>query len=309
LKIAYTCSHWMGLPTLELIQSKGILAGIAVPDAENDSVHVLKQIANRTGVSLLVTDRANRRKSFETWLTDLQADALFVLSFPWKIPDAVLKIPRSGCYNFHPGIVPAYRGIEPIFWTLKNGEKQTAVSVLRMDRGFDTGNTVLAKSLPVHPDDTYGLLLNKLAVTARDAVEMLLQKLTAGEDTTGAVQPSGSFAQRKRPNAKELSVNWNEQTAEQIRNLVRAANPAFGGAVSYLRNVPFQLLGVSVHEQSRENNVMPGTVLFADASRGFCVACLHGVLKIDIISSQEGIFTGEKFAALFGIKKGELFTA
>lgn len=298
----------MGLPALELIQSRGMLAGIAAPDARNDSVRVLKQIAGRAGVPLLVADRANLLKGFEAWLTDLQADALFVVSFPWKIPGEVLKIPRLGCYNFHPGIVPAYRGIEPIFWTLRDGEKQTAVSVIRMDSGFDTGNTVLTEGLRIHPDDTYGLLLNKLAVTARYAVEKLLPRLMTGKEAIGEAQSQCSFPQRKRPDIEELSVNWKERTAEQIRNLVRAANPAFGGAVACLRNISFRLLEVSVSEQSAANGAMPGTVLFSDAARGFCVACLNSVLKIDIIGAQEGTFTGEKFAALFGIKHGELFS-
>lgn len=308
MKIAYACSHWMGFPGLELIQSQGMLAGLITPDAQNDVVQSMGRFANRTGVPLLVINKKRRRDTLEKWLRELRVDALFVVSFPWKIPEPVLGIPTLGCYNFHPGAVPDYRGIEPIFWTIKNGEAQTAVSVLRMDNGFDTGDVVLSASLPIHTDDTYGLLLNKLSVTTRNAMEAMLPGLRSNEIPDSVSQPQNIFPQRRRPNADELTVDWQDQTASQIRNLVRAANPAFGGAIVSLRGIPFRLLAVSIVHQTPEPGVMPGTVLRSDPVHGLYVACLDGVLKIDIISSQEGVFRGESFTALFGIGRGDLFS-
>lgn len=298
----------MGFPGLELVQSQGMLAGLTTPDAQGGVVQSMRQFANRTGVPLLVMEKKGRRETLEKWLRDLRADALFVVSFPWKIPEPALSIPTLGCYNFHPGVVPNYRGIEPIFWTIRNGEAQTAVSVLRMDNGFDTGEVVLSASLPIHADDTYGLLTNKLSVTARHAMEALLSGLCGNEIPGSVSQPRSDLPQRRRPNADELTVDWRARTASQIRNLVRAANPAFGGAVVNLRGIPFRLFGVSLVHQPPESGVMPGTVLRVDSTHGLCVACLDGALKIDIISSQEGVFSGESFATLFGIGRGDLFS-
>ena len=306
MRIAYACSHWMGFPGLELIQSLGMLAGIAAPDTESDSVRLLRQLADRTRVPLLLVEKRGRRETLGVWLKEVGADVLFVVSFPWKIPDPVLTVPPLGCYNFHPGAVPGYRGIEPIFWTLRNGEAQTAVSVIRMDSGFDTGDVILSSTLPVHTDDTYGLLLNKLSVTARNAIETLLRKWRANEFPDGVSQPRDPIVLRHRPTIGDLTINWRAQTAAQIRNLVRAANPAFDGAVVNLRGFPFRLLAVSVAQQSPEPGVMPGTVLRVDP---MTVACLDGALTIDVISSREGVFSGGMFAGCFGISRGELFSS
>ena len=181
------------------------------------------------------------------------------------------------------------------------------MTAIRMDKGLDTGGIVLAEALPLHPDDTYGLLLNKLAITCRAAMEKLLERLENEGTPASAAQPRTDHPLRRRPSEKELRVSWKTMTAQEIRNLVRASNPAYGGAMVNLRGIPFRLLEASVLQPPQEN-LMPGTVVTAGGEEGLGVACRDGVLKIDIISGQDGVFTGDKFAALYGIARGDLFT-
>ncbi len=62
--------------------------------------------------------------------------------FPWRLPHAALETPPLGILNVHPSLLPAGRGPEPVFWTLRRGERMTGVTVHRMDAGFDTGPIV-----------------------------------------------------------------------------------------------------------------------------------------------------------------------
>ena len=299
----------MGFPGLELLQCRQMLAGIAAPNVENDVVRFLQRFSDRARVPFLPIDRKGRRDTLAKWLKRLDADALFVASFPWKIPEPVLSIPALGSFNFHPGALPEYRGIEPIFWAIRNGEKQTAVSVIRMDKGFDTGDVVLSVELPIHANDTYGLLTNKLSVVVRSAMEALLRRLLEKEPPGSQPQPANSHPNRRRPDLSSLTVSWREQTIEQIRDLTRAANPVYGGAAVTLRAIPFRLLEVSRTELPPEPGLMPGTVLRADPRSGLIVACADGALKIGVISGQEGTFRGETFAAAYGIGRGDLFSS
>lgn len=66
-------------------------------------------------------------------------DAVAVACFPWRLPAALLALPRLGCLNVHPALLPAGRGPEPVFWTLRRGERRTGATVHLMDAGFDTG--------------------------------------------------------------------------------------------------------------------------------------------------------------------------
>jgi methionyl-tRNA formyltransferase len=71
--------------------------------------------------------------------------------FPWRLPRAARQVPPLGMLNIHPSLLPAGRGPEPVFWTLRRGESVTGVTVHRMDRGFDTGPIVAQAELAVTP--------------------------------------------------------------------------------------------------------------------------------------------------------------
>ncbi len=79
-------------------------------------------------------------------LKDYQPDAICVACFSQRIPEPILRIPRFGCLNVHPSLLPANRGPEPLFWTFREGNRQTGVTIHLMDRGMDTG-PVLAQEV------------------------------------------------------------------------------------------------------------------------------------------------------------------
>lgn len=99
------------------------------------------------------------------------------------------------------------------------------------------------------------------------------------------------------------------QDALQIKALVRAANPAFDGALVNLRGIPFRLLQVSVEESHKvDKGIQPGTIICADRNNGLKVVCRdEKILNIEIIQANEGIFTGPVFADLYFLKENEQF--
>jgi methionyl-tRNA formyltransferase len=88
-------------------------------------------------------------------LAKLAPDVACVACFPYRIPTALLNVPPAGFLNLHPSLLPAYRGPAPLFWTFRNGEQQTGVTVHFMDEGLDTGDIVLQAPLTL-PDGISG---------------------------------------------------------------------------------------------------------------------------------------------------------
>jgi methionyl-tRNA formyltransferase len=76
-------------------------------------------------------------------------DVAVASCFPWRLPDAARETPPLGILNVHPSLLPAGRGPEPVFWTLRRGEPVTGVTIHRMDAGFDTGPIVAQAQMPV----------------------------------------------------------------------------------------------------------------------------------------------------------------
>src|SRR3989441_4203937 len=97
-------------------------------------------------------------------LAEYKPDVICVACFSKRIPRAVLDIPRLGCLNVHPSLLPANRGPEPLFWTFRDGSRHTGVSVHLMDEGMDTGPIVAQEALEVPDGISYAQLETQCAM-------------------------------------------------------------------------------------------------------------------------------------------------
>ena len=292
IRIAYFCNHWFALPSLFTLKERGVLAGVAVPGNENQVHTQIESAAGKWGVSFKRIPRIMDTEDFNAWFETIRADTAFVMTFPYKIPVKVLSLPKNGFLNFHPGILPKYRGREPIFWQIYNQELFGGISVHKMDEHFDTGPLLHIEKVPILKDDTYGLHLNKLSITAQKAVIKTIDILcNPSGDIPPVPQDTDKVFHATRPIESDLMVRWNLQCAAGIQALVRATNPWCDGAMVNLRGILFHLVQVSTEEKN-----------------GLKVQCCDGkILCIEIIKGNEGIFSGPLFARLYGLKPGDAF--
>jgi len=91
-------------------------------------------------------------------LTKLDFDAIAVACFSRRLPASLLRLPRLGCLNVHPSLLPAHRGPDPLFWIFHDGDETGGVTVHVMDEGFDTGPVVLRETIPLTDDMTAAML-------------------------------------------------------------------------------------------------------------------------------------------------------
>ena len=96
----------------------------------------LGRLANGAGVPLLGVARLDGAAIAA--VAAHRPDAVVVACFPWKLPGALLGVPPLGCLNVHPSLLPAGRGPEPVFWTLRRGERRTGATVHLMNAGLDS---------------------------------------------------------------------------------------------------------------------------------------------------------------------------
>ncbi|GAB2962232.1 hypothetical protein GCM10027048_33330 [Hymenobacter coalescens] len=311
MQLAVIISSTLGLPALQALAAQGAVAGVAVPllPQAPDETEQLVQAAAGLGLPVVRLRRERLGPALAEWLTPLAPTAVLVFTFPWRIPAGVLEVPAHGFLNFHFAALPGYRGPEPLFWQLRNGEAAGAVTVHRMAADFDTGPVLLAEPVPIGPADTHGLHRAQLAGRAVPVALRLLASLR-GEAPALQPQPQDAALARYWPRATlaDVCVRW-EEPAAAIDRLVRAANPWNRGALATLRGQPLRLLGVTPHPAAAAGPVLAGTVLHADAAAGLWVACGHGeALRLDMLALDEGYFTGAQLVAL-GIGPGEVLGA
>jgi folate-dependent phosphoribosylglycinamide formyltransferase PurN len=107
-------------------------------------------------------------------------DLIVVAAFSQILRDPILAIPKLGCINVHPSLLPAYRGPNPFYWVLHNGELRTGVTVHYMSSGIDTGDIIAQSAFDVEPTDDEIALRDRSASVAAPLVVRVVEMLREG---------------------------------------------------------------------------------------------------------------------------------
>ncbi len=173
-------------------------------------------VANiRPNQDVLVTNHIRRLPAL---LTGLEPDVIFVTGFPWRLPPELLALPRLGCLNTHPALLPRYRGPNPLFWHFMNDETQGGLTIHRMDAEFDTGPILSQRAVEITPDDDVDSLYPKLAAVAGEMIVETLAKVAAGDP--GTPQPTEGASYAPLCSEAERWLDWS-RPATQLRNQIR----------------------------------------------------------------------------------------
>ncbi len=143
-----------------------VLAVVTQPDKPVGRDRILtppavKVRAIEASIPVLQFPSLRKSEAPET-LKALGADVFVVVAYGKLIPQEILDIPRLGCVNVHPSLLPNYRGPSPIQAAIANGDTQTAISIMLLDAGMDTGPILGQKTVEVKTDDTYATLASRL---------------------------------------------------------------------------------------------------------------------------------------------------
>jgi methionyl-tRNA formyltransferase len=139
----------------------------------------VKVAAGALGVQVLQPARV-RTAEFEAELRALDADVFVVVAYGRILPQALLDLPRRGCWNVHGSLLPKLRGAAPIQWSIIRGERVTGVAVMRMEAGLDTGPVAAVREVPIGDDDTTGTLGEKLAAAGAPLLSETLPSILDG---------------------------------------------------------------------------------------------------------------------------------
>lgn len=215
-------------------------------------------------------------------LREAQADFFIVVAFGHILTEAVLGMPRQGCINLHASLLPRYRGPAPIHWAVINGDKETGVTTMMMDKGLDTGDILMMAREPIAATDTAGSLHDRLA---RLGSRLICQTLDAFSDGTIRRISQDHAQATYAPLLKKSDglIDW-RKPAVSIEPFIRGMNP-WPGAFTYWGN---RRLKIFRAETSRAPvSAPPGTVL-KGLAKELTVATGEGALSILELQEASG---------------------
>lgn len=172
------------------------------------------------------TPEKSRDPQFVARLRDIEADALLVAAYGQILSTSVLESARRGGINLHGSILPKYRGAAPIQRAILDGERETGVSLMQMDRGMDTGDVIAIERMPIGPDETYGELQSRLADLAAQMAAQWMPRIAVG-DYPRTPQDSMSASLAPKVSKQEAELAFERQAILEYRRF-RAFTPSPG---------------------------------------------------------------------------------
>jgi methionyl-tRNA formyltransferase len=233
----------------------------------------VKEVALMLGLPLFQPDTL-RPPEAVAHLAGWNPDVIVVAAFGQILREAALALPPHGCLNVHASLLPLYRGAAPISAAILAGEEVTGVTLMRMDKGMDTGPILAQAELPILGDDTTASLTARLSELGAELLIKTLPGWLAGE--IEARPQDGSRATYCRPLKKEDGhLDWTRPAAALERQ-VRACDP-WPGAYTSWQGQPLKVL--RAHAQPAWPGAgLPGQVIALDTGIGVITG--QGVLEL-----------------------------
>ncbi len=222
------------------------------------------------------TPRTLRDPAEQEKFAALQADVAIVVAYGLILPKPVLDAPVHGCLNLHGSALPRWRGAAPIQRAIMAGDTATAVMVMRMDEGLDTGPVCLAEHIAIAPDWTAGHLHDAMAGLGADLMLRALAALERGS-LTATPQPAEGVTYAAKIEKAESRIDFTRPAIE-VHNRVRGLSPFPGAWFEATVDGRTERIKV-VRSELAEGSGPAGTVL----DDALTVACGEGAVRLGTV--------------------------
>ncbi len=226
------------MPTLEaVISCHDVALVVTQPDrAAGRGMEMqappVKRAALAHGIPIVQPEKIKTNVEFREQLEAVRPDAIVVVAYGRIIPRWMLDLPPLGNINLHGSLLPKYRGAAPVQWAIANGDTVTGVTTMRIDEGLDTGDMLLAHTIPIAPNETAPAVFSALSDVGAQLMVQTLARLSAG---ILAAQPQDESQATLAPilTREDGAIDFT-RAAHQIYNRWRGFQP-WPGAHTLLR--------------------------------------------------------------------------
>lgn len=260
MKIIFMGTSEFAVPALEKIshsKHEVLLVFTKAPNksgrgqkVQNSPIH---EVAEKLGLNI-ITPKTLKNAEIQNTIRDLNPDIIVVTSYGHIVPQAILDIPKYGCLNIHPSLLPRWRGAAPIERTILAGDHETAVCIMKMDAGLDTGDILSIQNIKLDKSETAGSLTNDLSILG---AEMLMKVLDDIETIQPIKQSEDGVTYAHKLDKKEGIIDWSH-TAAELDCMIRAFNPWPGCFFKY-KDEYIKILSAEINNDSPSGT--PGEVL------------------------------------------------
>ena len=295
MKIVFMGTPDFSVKSLEKLYTNGIevCAVVTTPDRKSGRgmktiPSPVKEYAIKNNIKIFQPEKISKNTEFKEQIRNLKPDLVCVVSYGIILPKSFLEIPKFGCINVHPSLLPKYRGSAPIQWAVLNGDKKTGVTIMYLNEQMDAGDIIVQKEVEIGENETTGELWERLGSLGADLLLESVNKVFEG--TAKRIPQEGEVTFAPMLTKEIARIDWNKSTNE-IRNLVRGLNPIMG-AYSILKNKKIKFWKVEsistedfdekskLYEHIEFKNASAGEILFANDKIGLFIKTTDGIISV-----------------------------
>lgn len=273
MKIIFMGTPEFSVPTLKaLCQHHDVVAVYTQAPkpagrGHKETLSPVNQLANQLNIPVY-TPKTLRNDQAKAEFAAIEADLAVVIAYGLILPKEVLTAHKYGCINIHPSKLPFYRGAAPMQRTIESLEKETAMCIMQMDEGVDTGDILDMEEMQLNEDITYSELANHMAALG---AKNLLKVLSNIENIIPIKQPvEGSYAGKIKK--EEGDLDWNK-SARILAAKVRAFSP-WPGTYFTANGEKIKVLKATYY--SEDHKSLPGEIL---DKKILLIACKEGIFQ------------------------------
>jgi len=224
--------------------------------------------ARELGLPVL-TPKTLKDEAAQAEFRAFNADAAVVVAYGLILPKPILDAPRLGCFNVHASLLPRWRGAAPIHRAVMAGDRESGVTIMKVDEGLDTGAMAMVERMPIGADMTTGDLHDALAHVGADLMARTLAALERGT-LAFTPQPEAGVTYAAKIGKEETRIDWGKPWLD-VHNHIRGLSP-FPGAWFDIDGVRVKTL----RSTRGEGSGAPGTVL----DDHLTIACGAGAVRL-----------------------------
>jgi methionyl-tRNA formyltransferase len=310
MRIALLGQQKFGKAVLDAFVDRGhAIAGVfCAPEKSGTPPDPIKVAAESRGISvhqLPSLKSENARDILRALKADLGVMA-YVLQF---VPGEFTAIPVHGTIQYHPSLLPRYRGPSAINWPIIHGDTVTGLTIFRPTDGLDEGPVILQKETPIGPDDTLGGVYFERLFPMGVAALLEAAELVAQGSASAVPQDESQASYEGWCRAPESRINWHNHV-DIIYNLIRGCDPA-PGAWTMLNGKRLQLFEARKHPLRRFSQILAEVGAVSKlGDRSLCISTHGGQIEVFKVKYGDGDkLTAAQFCADQGIAVGTLLGA
>ena len=198
---------------------------------KNTNFANIKLIAKENNILHYEVDSVSGKKisDYSLEIMKLKPDVILVLGWYYMVPKSIRDIPKHGAWGIHASLLPKYAGGAPLVWSIIKGEKETGVTLFRMESGVDDGDIIAQKSFPILEQDTIKEVYEKATISSINILDEVLIspniQFNPQEKTKIEIYPQRS--------PKDGLIDWSLEP-KQIKNFIRAQTKPYPGAFTII---------------------------------------------------------------------------